>query len=96
MHDGRRRGGHWRRWRRAVARGAGAVEMAVVGAAEVVGAVDMGRKGAVETPGMLSDIPDTSVVGATEEVGMVGRWTWFGLAAGTSSRRRPGGRRRDY
>ena len=46
----------------AVARGAGAVEMAVVGAAEVVGAVDMGREGAVETPGTLSDIPDTRVL----------------------------------
>ena len=45
----------------AVAGGAYAVEMAVVGA-EVVGAMDMGRDGAVETPGTMSDIPDTRVL----------------------------------
>jgi len=44
----------------AVAGGADTVEMAVVGAAEVVGAMDMGRDGAVETPGTMSDIPDGS------------------------------------
>ena len=46
----------------AVVEGAGAVETAVVGAAVVDGAVDMGMEGAVETPGTLSDIPDTRVL----------------------------------
>jgi len=46
----------------AVVGGAGAVETAVVGAAVVGGAMDMGMEGMVETPGTLSDIPDTRVL----------------------------------
>ena len=41
----------------AVVAGVGAVETAVVSAA-----VDMGMEGAAETPGTLSDIPDTRVL----------------------------------
>ena len=66
----------------AVAGGADAVEMAVVGAAEVVGAMDMGRDGAVETPGTMSDIPDTRVLWVLWR-----KYEWLGGGRGLGARR---------
>ena len=45
-----------------VVAGVGAVDMAVDGVAVEDGAVGMGMEGAAETPGTLSDIPDTRVL----------------------------------
>ena len=45
-----------------VVAGVGAVDMVVDGMAVEDGAVDMGMEGAVETPGTLSNIPDTRVL----------------------------------
>jgi len=66
----------------AVAGRTDAVEMAVVGAAEGVGAMDMGRDGAVETPGTMSDIPDTRVLWVLRR-----KYEWLGGGRGLGARR---------
>ena len=66
----------------AVAGGVDAVEMAVVGAAEVVGAMGMGMEGAVEAPGTASGIPDTRVLWVLRR-----KYEWLGGGRGLGARR---------
>ena len=66
----------------AVAGGVDAVEMAVVGAAAVVGAMGMGREGAVEAPGTASGIPDTRVLWELRR-----KYEWLGGGRGLGARR---------